>query len=110
MEIPNKYVDKTVLKACAVLEASVDNIGRISWLGEDSDEDFDIDNLVNRLTEMLVPWAARMVDEKFATIISPSPGWSSKLWSFNSTSIAANSCRSELPSSTTGESGITGDD
>ena len=64
MDIPNKYVDKTVLKACAVLEASVDNIGRISWLGEDSDEDFDIDDLVDRITEMLALWAARMVDEK----------------------------------------------
>jgi hypothetical protein len=64
MDIPNKYVDKTVLKACAALETSIDDIGRINWLGEESDEDFDIDDLVNRLTEMLAPWAARMVDEE----------------------------------------------
>ncbi|HVI65740.1 MAG TPA: hypothetical protein VM910_24625 [Bradyrhizobium sp.] len=49
MEIPTKYADKTVLKACAALMMSVDN-----------DEDFDTGDLIRRLAETLAPWAARV--------------------------------------------------
>lgn len=52
MEIPTKYADKTVLKACAALEMSVD-----------SDEDFDISDLLDRLAETLAPWTARVAEE-----------------------------------------------
>jgi hypothetical protein len=50
MEIPTKYVDKTVLKACAMMSV-------------DSDENFEPDDLLRRLNETLAPWAARIVDE-----------------------------------------------
>jgi len=52
MEIPTKYADKTVLKACAALEMSVD-----------SDKYIDGDELIHRLAKTLAPWATRVVDE-----------------------------------------------
>jgi len=51
MEIPTKYANKTVLKACAALEMSVD-----------SDEDIDGDELIHRLAETLAPWPARIAE------------------------------------------------
>jgi hypothetical protein len=53
MESTTKYIDKTVFKACGVLSGTIE-----------TDEDFEADDMIRRLTEMLALWAARMVDEK----------------------------------------------